>query len=46
VRAIRPGLGLPTKHIDDVLGMTVKRDVKRGTALNWDLVGGKPAGRR
>ena len=39
VRAIRPGLGLPTKHIDDVLGMVVKRDVKRGTALSWDLIG-------
>ena len=28
-----------TKHIDDVLGMVVKRDVKRGTALSWDLIG-------
>jgi N-acetylneuraminate synthase len=38
VRAIRPGLGLPTKYMQDVLGRTVKRDVKRGTALGWDLV--------
>lgn len=38
VRAIRPGLGLPTKYLDKVLGRQVKRDVKRGTALNWDLL--------
>lgn len=36
LRAIRPGLGLPTKHLEVVLGKTVKRDVKRGTALTWD----------
>jgi N-acetylneuraminate synthase len=38
VRAIRPGLGLPTKHLEQVLGRTVKQDVKRGTALCWDLI--------
>jgi N-acetylneuraminate synthase len=37
VRAIRPGRGLPTKFLQDVLGRAVKRDVKRGTALAWDL---------
>lgn len=38
VRAIRPGLGLPTKYMDYVLGKTVNQDVKRGTALDWSLV--------
>jgi hypothetical protein len=38
VRAIRPGFGLPPKHLNDVLGKTVKRDVKRGTALDWSLL--------
>ena len=38
VRAIRPGLGLPTKHWPEVLGKTVKQDVKRGTALSWSLL--------
>lgn len=38
VRAIRPGLGLPPKYLEQVLGMTVKQDVKRGTALTWTLV--------
>jgi N-acetylneuraminate synthase len=38
VRAIRPGLGLPTKYLEQVLGMTVKQDVKKGTALTWPLL--------
>lgn len=38
VRAIRPGLGLPPKHLDQVLGMKVKSAVKRGTALAWELL--------
>jgi len=37
VRAIRPGLGLPTKYHDQVLGKTVKHSVVRGTALSWDM---------
>jgi pseudaminic acid synthase len=37
VRAIRPGLGLPTKFIDQVIGRAVSVDVKRGTAVSWDL---------
>lgn len=38
VRAIRPGLGLPTKHLERVLGRRVSRDVARGTPLAWELV--------
>jgi N-acetylneuraminate synthase len=38
VRAIRPGLGLPTKYLKQVLGKTVKQDVRRGTALGWNLI--------
>lgn len=38
VRSIRPGLGLPTKYLDVVMGKTVKTNVKRGTALTWDLL--------
>jgi N-acetylneuraminate synthase len=37
VRAIRPGLGLPTKYLEQVLGKSVKKDVRRGTALSWGL---------
>ena len=38
VRAIRPGLGLQPKYLDFVLGRTVKQDVRRGTALTWQLL--------
>lgn len=38
VRRIRPGLGLPPKHFDDVLGRRFSKNVKRGTPLAWDLV--------
>ena len=38
VRAIRPGLGLPSKYLEMVLGKAVKHDAKRGTALGWDLI--------
>lgn len=37
VRAIRPGLGLPAKYLEQVLGKTVKNNVKRGTGLAWQL---------
>lgn len=39
MRAIRPGNGLPPKHYDQLIGRRVKVDVRRGTALNWDLIG-------
>lgn len=38
VRAIRPGHGLPTKYFEVLMGKTVKRDIKRGTALSWDMI--------
>lgn len=39
VRAIRPGLGLPTKYLPVLLGKRVNRSVPRGTALTWELIG-------
>jgi N-acetylneuraminate synthase len=39
VRAIRPGLGLPPKYLPALLGRRVSRDVKKGTATAWDLIG-------
>ena len=38
LRAIRPGLGLPTKFYGQVLGKRVRCDIPRGTALSWDLL--------
>ena len=40
VRSIRPGYGLPPKHLADVLGRPAAEDIERGTALRWDLVAG------
>lgn len=39
VRAIRPGLGLAPRWLDNVLGRTAKHAVKRGTPLSWELLG-------
>lgn len=39
VRAIRPGLGLPAKYLEIVLGKAASRNMMRGTALTWDSVG-------
>jgi len=41
VRAIRPGLGLPPKHMDMILGRRIKRDAVRGTPLSLDLIEGQ-----
>lgn len=38
VRNVRPGLGLPTKYYDLVLGKTIKQDVKKGMPLSWELL--------
>ena len=39
VRAIRPGNGIAPKFYDEVMGMTAKRDIARGTPLAHDLIG-------
>ncbi len=38
MRAIRPGLGLPTKYLNDLVGKKVKRDIKKGTPVNWSIL--------
>jgi N-acetylneuraminate synthase len=38
VRSIRPGHGLHTRHLAEVLGKRAMRDIERGTPLSWDLV--------
>jgi len=41
VRSIRPGNGLHTRYLKNVLGRRAVRDIKRGTPLSWDIVGGE-----
>jgi pseudaminic acid synthase len=38
VHSIRPGHGLHTRHLREVLGKHATRDIERGTPLSWDLV--------
>ena len=38
LRNVRPGLGLPTKYFDLVLGKSIKHDAKKGTPLSWELL--------
>lgn len=40
VRAIRPGHGLLPGALPTVLGKRAARDIERGEALSWDLIGG------
>lgn len=39
VRSIRPGYGLHTRYLREVLGHRVVQDVEKGTPLTWALVG-------
>src|ERR1700722_19684076 len=38
VRSIRPGHGLHTRHLAEVLGKRAARNTERGTPLSWELV--------
>jgi pseudaminic acid synthase len=38
VRSIRPGHGLHTRHLLDVIGKRAARDIERGTPVSWDLI--------
>jgi len=39
VRSIRPGLGLPPKHLGEILDRRAARDIRRGDPLQWDMIG-------
>ncbi len=38
VKSIRPAFGLHTKYLKEILGKKVKKDIKKGTPLNWELI--------
>lgn len=38
LRDVRPGLGLPTRYLEVLLGKTIKVDAKKGTAVKWEMV--------
>lgn len=37
LRAVRPGLGLPPKYYEVLLGKAIKQDAKMGTPVSWSL---------
>jgi pseudaminic acid synthase len=39
LRCVRPGLGLPPKFYDMLLGRRVNAKVKKGTPMSWGLIG-------
>lgn len=39
LRCVRPGLGLAPKYYEMLIGRRVNQDVKKGTPMNWELVG-------
>lgn len=35
VKSIRPGFGLPTKHINEIIGKKARYDIAKGTPVDW-----------
>ena len=38
VKVIRPGFGLAPKYYDHVIGRRASRDIKRGSAISWEML--------
>jgi pseudaminic acid synthase len=41
IRSIRPGYGLHTRYLQQILGKQAARDVDRGTPLTWEILNNK-----
>ncbi len=39
IRSIRPGAGLPPRHLKEILGRPAARDVEAGVPADWSMVG-------
>jgi pseudaminic acid synthase len=38
VRSIRPGHGLPPKHLKSIIGKKASKNIKGGTPLGWEMI--------
>ncbi len=38
IRSIRPGRGIATWYLDDILGKKAAVDIQRGTAMKWEFI--------
>lgn len=39
IQSIRPGYGVPPKHLDRFIGKIAARSATRGTPVSWDMIG-------
>jgi len=39
LRCVRPGMGMPPRYYDMLLGRRASQDAKKGTPMNWNLLG-------
>ena len=37
ISIVRPGYGLAPKHYENILGLTVKQEIKKGTPIKWEF---------
>jgi pseudaminic acid synthase len=38
VRSIRPGFGLHPRYLEQIIGKKTRKDIKKGTPLDWALI--------
>jgi len=38
IKSIRPGYGLAPKYYEDIVNKRTSKDIKKGTAINWELL--------
>lgn len=38
IKSIRPGFGLSTKYIKDIVGKKARKDITKGTPVDWSLI--------
>ena len=38
IRSVRPAFGLSPKYLNSVIGRRAKKDIEKGTPLNWELI--------
>lgn len=38
IKSIRPGKGIPTWYLDDIIGKSASSNIKRGSAMRWEYI--------
>ena len=37
ITVLRPGTGIPPKFVKNIIGLTIRKDVKEGNVLTWNM---------